>query len=138
MIYLTRRERFSAAHRMFRPDLSDDQNHKLYGQCSNPDWHGHNYILYVTVKGEIDPEIGYLMNLKKLKEIINREVIKKIDHKNLNTQVDFMKNRLASTENIAIAIWEVLDEAIKMEGANLHCVKIAETENNYIEYFGQD
>jgi 6-pyruvoyltetrahydropterin/6-carboxytetrahydropterin synthase len=136
MVYLTRRERFSAAHRMFRPDLSDQQNEDLYGQCSNPDWHGHNYILYVTVKGEIDPKIGYLMNLSRLKEIIKDKVIKKLDHRNLNTQVDFMKDKIVSTENIAISIWEILDDRIKDEGAELHCIKIAETENNYIEYYG--
>lgn len=136
MVYLTRRERFSAAHRMFRPDLSDQQNEDLYGLCSNPDWHGHNYILYVTVKGEIDPKMGYLMNLSRLKEIIKEEVIKKLDHRNLNTQVDFMKDKIVSTENLAIAIWEILDNTIKNEGAELHCVKITETENNYIEYYG--
>lgn len=136
MVYLTRRERFSAAHRMFRPDFNDKKNEDLYGQCSNPDWHGHNYILYVTVKGEVDPDMGYLMNLSRLKEIIKEFIINKLDHKNLNTQVDFMKNKIVSTENLAIAIWEILDDIIKDEGALLHCVKIAETENNCVEYYG--
>jgi 6-pyruvoyltetrahydropterin/6-carboxytetrahydropterin synthase len=137
LIYLTRRERFSAAHRMFRPDFSDEHNHEIYGQCSNPEWHGHNYILYVTVKGEVNPELGYLMNLKTLQALIKEHIIEQLDHRNLNTQVDFLMNRLASTENIAIAIWEVLEPHIRKEGADLHSIKVAETENNYIEYFGK-
>ena len=136
MIYLTRRERFSSAHRMFRTELTDSENYELYGQCSNPEWHGHNYELFVTVKGEMDKKYGYRMNLTKLKTIIRKHVIDKLDHMNLNTQVDFMKDKLASTENIAIAIWEILEEEIKKEGAYLHCIKVAETENNYIEYYG--
>ena len=136
MIYLTRRERFSAAHRMFNPELSDEENLRLYGQCSNPEWHGHNYILYVTVKGEINPELGYVMNLKTLKEIIKSEVIEKLDHKNLNTQVSFLSDNMVSTESIAVAIWKVLEKPVKKEGAELHCVKIEETENNFIEYYG--
>jgi len=136
MIYLTRRERFSAAHRMFRPDFSNEKNAEVYGQCSNPEWHGHNYELFVTVRGEINRELGYAMNLKKLKKIIQENVIVALDHKNINTEVDFMKGRLASTENIAIAIWEVLEPEILKEGVELHCVKITETENNYIELYG--
>lgn len=136
MIYLTRRERFSAAHRMFNPSLSDKENLELYGQCSNPEWHGHNYTLYVTVKGEINPELGYLMNLKRLKEIIHRQVIIPLDHKNINTQVPFMEGIPASTENIAIAIWNQLYDPVMNEGAQLHSVRITETENNEVEYFG--
>lgn len=138
MIYLTRRERFSAAHRMYNPSLSDSENLEIYGNCSNPEWHGHNYVLYVTVKGDVDPGLGYLMNLTKLKEIIKEYVLTPLDHRNINTQVDFMKGRMASTENIAIAIWEQLLDPIRKEGALLHSVKIAETENNFIEYFGED
>ncbi len=137
MIYLTRRERFSAAHRMFNSELSDDQNLELYGLCSNPDWHGHNYILYVTVKGEMNPELGYVMNLKRLKDIIKDKIISKLDHRNLNTQVDFLSDTMISTESIAMAIWKQLNDIIKAEGAELHCIKIEETENNSIEYFGE-
>ncbi len=136
MIYLTRRERFSAAHRMFRPDLDDKQNEEMYGLCSNPDWHGHNYTLFVTVKGEINPEIGYLMNLSRLKQIIKEHITDKLDHKNLNTQVDFMKNKIVSTENLVIGIWDILKSIIRKEGAELHCIRIEETENNFIEYYG--
>ncbi|HCC70277.1 MAG TPA: 6-pyruvoyl tetrahydrobiopterin synthase [Bacteroidales bacterium] len=136
MIYLTRRERFCAAHRMFRPDFSDEKNEEAYGPCSNPEWHGHNYELFVTVKGEMNKELGYAMNLKKLKEIINKHVIIHLDHMNINTQVDFMKGKLVSTENIAIVIWEILEPQVRKEGVELHCIKITETENNYIEYYG--
>ncbi len=137
MIYLTRRERFSAAHRMFNSELSDDENLELYGLCSNPEWHGHNYVLYVTVKGEMNPELGYVMNLKRLKDIIKDNIISKLDHRNLNTQVDFLSDKMISTESIALAIWKELNDIINAEGARLHCIKIEETENNYIEYFGE-
>lgn len=136
MIYLTRRERFCAAHRMFRQDWSDEENQKIFGKCSNPNWHGHNYVLWVTVKGESSPEHGFVMNINILKQLILENVISKIDHKNINLEVDFMKNKIATTENIAVAIWDVLKPLIEKEGALLHCVKIEETENNSIEYYG--
>ena len=136
MIYLTRRERFSAAHRMYKAEFSDEKNTELYGQCSNPGWHGHNYELFVTVKGEMNDELGYVINLKRLKQIIQEHVIGPLDHKNINTQVEFMQGKLASTENLAVSIWEVLEPHIKKEGVELHCVKLTETENNYIEYYG--
>lgn len=136
MIYLTRRERFSSAHRMFRQDLSDEENMKVYGKCSNPLWHGHNYVLKVTVKGEPDPEVGYFMNATRLKEIINERVIAKLDHKNMNVETDFMAGKVATTENLAIAIWDELRTPLASEGALLHCIRVEETENNFIEYYG--
>ncbi len=136
MLYLTRRETFNAGHRLFKPEWSDEENFRVYGKCSNPLWHGHNYVLYVTVKGQLNPETGFVVNLKTLSKIIKENVIEKIDHMNINTQVDFMKGRLASAENLATAIWEVLDPHIKLLGIELHCVKIVETENNYVEYYG--
>lgn len=136
MIYLTRRERFSSAHRMFRQDLSDEENMKVYGKCSNPLWHGHNYVLKVTVKGEPDPEVGYFMNATRLKEIINERVIAKLDHKNMNVETDFMAGKVATTENLAIAIWDELRAPLAAEGALLHCIRVEETENNFIEYYG--
>jgi 6-pyruvoyltetrahydropterin/6-carboxytetrahydropterin synthase len=136
MIYITRRERFSAAHRMFRQDWSDARNMEVFGKCSNPTWHGHNYILWVTVKGEPSEDIGFVMNLNTLKKIIQEKVIEKLDHKNMNTDVDFMAGRIATTENLAIAVWNELKVPVENEGALLHCVKIEETENNYIEYYG--
>ncbi len=136
MIYLTRRERFNAAHRMFRPEWDDEKNKEIFGKCSNPNWHGHNYTLYVTVKGELNPETGYVVNLKTLSKIINEKIVEKLDHKNINLEVDFMKGMIASSENLAIAIWQQLEPHIKKLGIGLHCVKIEETENNIIEYFG--
>ncbi|HOO98389.1 MAG TPA: 6-carboxytetrahydropterin synthase [Bacteroidales bacterium] len=136
MIYITRRERFSAAHRMFRADWSDEKNMEVFGKCSNPTWHGHNYVLWVTVKGELSEDHGFVMNLTTLKKIINGKVIDKLDHRNMNTDVDFMAGKIATTENLAIAIWNELKPVIEKEGAMLHCVKVEETENNYIEYYG--
>lgn len=136
LVYLTRRERFNAAHRMYQPEWSDEKNLEIFGKCSNPNWHGHNYVLFVTVKGQINPEIGYVVNLKSLSALINKHIIDKADHKNLNLEVDFMKNLNPSAENIAIAIWNQLEQHIKALGVDLHCVKLEETENNFVEYFG--
>ena len=137
MIYITRKASFNAAHKLSRPDWTEDKNTEVYGKCANPNWHGHNYHLYVTVKGEINPETGFLVDLKWLKDITNTYVVEKIDHKNLNLDVDFMKGKLASTENLAVAIWEQLVNLIAESGAQLHSIKIYETENNFVEYFGQ-
>lgn len=136
MIYITRRETFNAAHRLFRPEWDDEKNLQVFGKCSNPKWHGHNYVLYVTVKGEVDPHTGFLINLKDLSKIMNEKVIDQLDHKNMNLEVEFMKGRITSTENLAIGIWEQLEEPIKKLGAALHCVKVYETEKNYVEYYG--
>jgi 6-pyruvoyltetrahydropterin/6-carboxytetrahydropterin synthase len=136
MIYITRRERFSAAHRMFREDWSDEENYKVFGKCSNPNWHGHDYVIYVTVRGEISEGIGYFMNINTLKEIIKEKIIDKVDHKNLNLEVGFMNGIIATSENLAVAIWNELKPAIEKEGVFLHCIKIGETENNTIEYYG--
>jgi 6-pyruvoyltetrahydropterin/6-carboxytetrahydropterin synthase len=136
MIYLTRRERFCAAHRMFRKEWSDEVNMQVFGKCSNPNWHGHNYILWVTVKGEPSEENGFVMNMNILKQIIIDNIISKVDHKNINLEVGFMKGKIATTESLAIAIWNELKPFVLKEGADLHCVKIEETENNSIEYYG--
>ncbi len=136
MIYITRKEHFNAAHRLFRPDFSDEKNLEVFGKCSNPNWHGHNYELFVTVCGEIDPETGFLINLKELSRIINELVVEKLDHKNVNLEVDFMAGKLASSENLAIAIWEQLEEPVSLTGASLYNVKLFETERNFVEYFG--
>jgi 6-pyruvoyltetrahydropterin/6-carboxytetrahydropterin synthase len=136
MLYLTRRERFCAAHRMFREDWTDEMNFEVFGKCSNKNWHGHNYVLWVTIKGEPSPENGFVMNINILKKVILEKVISKVDHKNINLDVDFMKGKIATTENLAVAIWGELKPGIEREGAILHCVKIEETENNFIEYYG--
>ena len=136
MIYLIRRERFSAAHRMFRQDWSDEKNREVFGKCSNPNWHGHNYVLWVTVKGESSDDHGFVMNINTLKRIIQEKVIAKIDHRNINLEVDFMKDKIATNENLATAIWNELKLPVEKEGVQLHCVRIEETENNMIEYYG--
>ena len=137
MVYLTRRERFSAAHRLFDPALSDAENEQLYGPCSNPKWHGHNYILWITIRGEMDPDTGYVVDLKELSLIIREKVILKLDHRNINLEVDFMKDLRASTENLAIGIWNQLEPSIRELGVDLHSVRLEETENNSVEYFGE-
>jgi 6-pyruvoyltetrahydropterin/6-carboxytetrahydropterin synthase len=134
---ITRRERFSAAHRLFRKDWDDEKNREVFGLCSNPNWHGHNYELFVTIKGEIDPKTGFVVNIKQLSRLIREYVIDKIDHKNMNTEVDFMQDTLASTENLAVAIWETLEPPVARLGQILYCVKIKETENNFVEYYGR-
>ena len=136
MVYITRREHFNAAHRLFRPDYSDEKNKDIFGKCSNPNWHGHNYTLWVTVKGELNPETGFVADLRSLSELVRERILDKLDHKNINLEVDFMQGKLASTENLAIAIWNELSKSISEIGAQLHCVKIEETENNSVEYYG--
>ena len=136
MVYLTRRERFCAAHRLYDPQLSDAENEEKYGLCANPNWHGHNYILWVTVKGEVNPKNGYVVDLKDISSILRENVISKLDHKNINLEVDFMKDQIVSTENLAVAIWNEIIEDIHKLDVELHCVKIQETENNSVEYYG--
>jgi 6-pyruvoyltetrahydropterin/6-carboxytetrahydropterin synthase len=136
MIYITRRERFNAAHRLFKPEYSDEKNLQVFGKCSNPNWHGHNYTLFVTVKGDVNPDTGFLVNLKDLSELIDQHVIEKLDHRNINLEVDFMDGQLASTENLAIGIWNELLNPIAALGAQMHSIKLYETENNYVEYLG--
>ncbi len=136
MIYLTRREKFNAAHRLYRDDWSDEKNLEVYGPCSNPNWHGHNYNLFVTVKGNIKPELGYVVDLKNLSKLIRDRIIDRIDHKNINLEVAFMKDRVASAENMAMAIWDELEAHVKELGVELHKIRLEETENNFVEYYG--
>ncbi len=137
MIYITRREHFNAAHKLHNPNWTDEQNAETFGKCANPNWHGHNYNLYVTVKGNVNPDPGYSVNLKELSSIIRTYITDKLDHKNLNLDVDFMKGLMPSTENVAIAIWKELLPYVNKLNCKLHCVKLYETENNYVEYFGE-
>ena len=136
MIHLTRKETFSAAHRMFRVDWSLKKNEKVFGKCANSNFHGHTYSIFVTVKGNPNPETGYILDLKKLSAIIKALVINKCDHKNLNKDVDFLKGILPSTENIAIAIWNQLKTHIESLNCQLYCIRVCESENNFSEYFG--
>jgi 6-pyruvoyltetrahydropterin/6-carboxytetrahydropterin synthase len=136
MVHITRRERFNAAHRLFCAEWDDTKNLDVFGKCSNPNWHGHNYELFITVKGEINPTTGFVINLSKLSQIAREMVILKLDHKNINLDVDFMQGKLASTENLVVAIWNELAPEISLLGAELHCLKLMETENNFVEYYG--
>lgn len=136
MVYVTRRERFNAAHRLFREEWSDDKNMEVFGRCSNPNWHGHNYEIHVTVKGPVRDETGFVVNLKELSKILKKRIIEKVDHRNLNLEVDFLKGKIISSENLAKAFWREIEHDIKLLGAELYCMKITETENNYVEYFG--
>ncbi len=135
MIYITRKEHFNAAHKIFNPDWTEEQNDAVFGKCANKNWHGHNYELFVTVKGEINPESGFVINLRDLGALIKTDVTNILDHKNLNLDVVGM-DIMPSTENVAVFIWNRLVDKIKHLGATLHCVKLHETDSNYVEYFG--
>lgn len=135
MVYVTRRATFSASHRLYNPDLTDAQNEAIFDKCSNKNGHGHNYVVEVTVGGEPNPKTGYVIDLKKLKEIVRREVIERVDHKHLNLDVGFMQGIIPTAENIAKAIWKVLEP--KIDEGRLHSVRLHETENNVVEYRGE-
>lgn len=136
MVFITRREKFNAAHKLFRPEWSKEKNLEVFGKCSNPNWHGHNYELFVTVKGKPGADTGFVIDLKKLSQLINEKIITPLDHRNINLDVDFMKGKIASTEVLAVAIWEQLQPSVNQHGGELHSVRLHETENNYVEYFG--
>ncbi len=135
-VYITRRERFNAAHKLHREDWSDEKNLEVFGKCSNKNWHGHNYTIYVTVKGTPSKETGFVMNLKILSRILKEEIIEPLDHKNMNLDVPFMKGVIPTTENLAIKIWETIEARVKDSGGELVKIRIEETENNFVEYFG--
>jgi len=135
-MFITRRFHFSASHRVYNPGLSDEENLKVYGKCSNPNGHGHNYIMDVTVSGEVDEQTGFVMDLSQLKLIVEENIISKVDHKNLNIDVDFMKDVLPSTENIARKFWEQIAGKINTDARKLYSIKISETVNNSVEFRG--
>jgi 6-pyruvoyltetrahydropterin/6-carboxytetrahydropterin synthase len=135
IVYLTRIEHFNAAHRLYNPLWSDEKNEEVYGKCANANWHGHNFELYVTVKGTPSSETGFVMDAKKLSTIVNKSVIDIVDHRNLNIDVPFMEGKTTSIENLVIGIWEILEPLIPSP-VKLHCVKLVETPRIYIEYFG--
>lgn len=137
MIYLTRKEHFNAAHKLWNPNWSEAKNQEIFGKCANHNWHGHNFDLYVTVKGKPHPETGFVMDLKKMSSLIQDHIIEKLDHKNLNVDVDFMKDKMASTENLAMAIWNILAPKLEQPNCRLHCIKLYETERNFVEYYGE-
>jgi 6-pyruvoyltetrahydropterin/6-carboxytetrahydropterin synthase len=135
MVYLTRLEHFNAAHKLANPNWSREKNEEVFGVCANENWHGHNFDLYVTIKGEVDADTGFLMDVKKLKVLIKDHVIAKVDHKNLNLDVDFLKGKMCSTENLAMGIWQQLEPHLPAR-VKLHCIKLFETAKIFVEYFG--
>jgi len=138
LIYITRKFHFSASHRVFNPALSDEENFKIYGKCSNPNGHGHNYVMEVTVAGEIDPGIGFVMDLTELKLLVEKEIIDKVDHKNLNVDVPFMNDVLPSTENIAVTFWQQIESKINNSNRKLYSIRVEETVNNSVTYKGSN
>jgi 6-pyruvoyltetrahydropterin/6-carboxytetrahydropterin synthase len=135
MVYVTRREVFSASHRLWNPNLSEPKNVELFDKCANVNGHGHNYVLEVTVAGSPRPESGYVVDLKTLKRIIRSEIVEKVDHKHLNLDVPFLQGVIPTAENIAKAFWNVLEGKI-LDG-KLFAVRLSETENNSVEYRGE-
>ena len=136
MVYLTRAEHFNAAHKLYNENWSEEKNLEVFGRCSNANWHGHNYELFVTVKGEPNPETGFIFNAKTLGDLIKKVIVDKVDHRNLNLDVDFMQGKFTSAENFAIGIWNELLPHIEKEGIQLHCIKLQETPRIYVEYYG--
>ncbi|ACY47098.1 6-carboxytetrahydropterin synthase [Rhodothermus marinus] len=135
-VYVTRRVHFNAAHRLHNPARSEAWNRETFGPCNHPNWHGHNYVLEVTVAGEPDPETGFVLNLSHLKEILETRILQKLDHKNLNLDVDFLQGVIPTTENLAVAIWRELEDALP--AGRLHRIRLYETEHNYVEYYGEE
>ncbi|MEO7308038.1 MAG: 6-carboxytetrahydropterin synthase [Ferruginibacter sp.] len=135
MVYVTRIEHFNAAHKLFNPAWSREKNEEVFGKCANENWHGHNFELYVTLKGEPDPETGFVFDVKKLSIIVKEHVIDKLDHKNLNVDVDFLKGKICSSENLVIGIWNELLPHLPAD-VQLHCLKLYETPRIFVEYYG--
>jgi len=139
MIYVSRKEHFNAAHKLWNDNWSEEKNFEVFGPCANKNWHGHNFDLIVTVKGIPEPETGFVIDLKKLGQIIDDYVLEELDHKNINIDVPFMKGKMASTEILAMEIWNILAPKVKEEAPNacLHSVELFETLKNSVKYFGQ-
>ena len=134
MVYLTRIEHFNAAHRLYNDKWDEETNLEVFGKCANTNWHGHNYELHVTVKGDPDPNTGFIMNAKELSQLIKEKITDVLDHRNLNLDVDFLKGLQPTTEVLAKCIWQQLDPHIST--CDLHCIKLVETHAIYVEYFG--
>jgi 6-pyruvoyltetrahydropterin/6-carboxytetrahydropterin synthase len=134
-VYITRQVHFNSAHRLFNPGKSLAWNRRQYGLCTNPHWHGHNYVLEVTVAGEPHPETGYIIDLSELKRILHDAVVDKCDHRNLNDEVDFLRGTIPSTENLVIAFWREIEPHLP-RGARLHRVRLFETPRNFADFYG--
>lgn len=137
MVYLTRVEHFNAAHKLYNPAWSAEENKDVFGKCANDNWHGHNYELHVTIKGEPDPQTGFIYNAKTLGDLVKDVIVEQVDHRNLNLDVPFMQGKFTSAENFAMGIWNELKPQIENNSnAKLHCIKLVETPKIYVEYFG--
>jgi len=134
-VTVTRRIKFNAAHRVHNPALSDEENQAIFGKCNNPNWHGHNYTLDISVRGEIDPRTGYVLDLSQLKAIVEREIIQYVDHRNFNLDVPFLRGVIPTSENIIVAFWRILKPAVTP--GTLTRLVLWETDNNYVEYGGE-
>ncbi|HEX9651453.1 MAG TPA: 6-carboxytetrahydropterin synthase [Cyclobacteriaceae bacterium] len=139
-ILVSRKEHFNAAHKLYNPHWSKEKNVEVFGPCANENWHGHNFDLIITVKGEPDQDTGFVVDLKKLSNLIRSRIIDKLDHKNLNLDVDFMQGKMASCENLVFEVWKILEPEIPLlsKNANLHSIRLYETPRNFIEYYGED
>ena len=135
MVYLTRIEHFNSAHKLFNPNWTKEKNDEVFGKCANENWHGHNFELFVTIKGDPDPDTGFIFDAKKLSAIVQERIVEKLDHRNLNVDVDFMSGKLCSIENLVIAIWNELQPHLPA-AVQLHCLKLVETSKIYVEYYG--
>jgi 6-pyruvoyltetrahydropterin/6-carboxytetrahydropterin synthase len=133
-VTITRRMHFSAAHRVHNPALSDDENRSLFGKCNNPNWHGHNYMLDVSVRGPVDATTGYVVDLGRVRDVVQQHVVDKVDHRNLNLEVDFLRGTIPTTENVVVAMWRVLEPVLRP--ATLVRLVLWETVNHYVEYDG--
>ena len=137
MVYIKRTEKFCAAHKLWNKNWDAEKNHLVFGKCANENYHGHNYVLDVTVKGNVDPETGFVMNFTELKRILKERIVNIVDHKNLNVDIDFLENKFTSAEVMAAEFWKRIESDIKGAGAQLHCVSLKETDNNVVEYYGE-
>ena len=138
MVIITRRVTFCASHKLYNPLWTNEENLAIFGGCANPKGHGHNYVLWVSVKGKVHPTTGFVINLKDLRQLLEEKIIAKVDHKNLNEDVDFLQNINPTTENLCLTFWRMITQEITHLGAQLYCVKLQETENNTVEYYGEE
>ncbi len=139
MVHVSRKEHFNAAHKLYNPNWTKEKNDAVFGPCANENWHGHNFELIVTVKGRPDAETGFVIDLKKLSKLIKERIIDKVDHKNLNVDVDFMFGKLASCETLVMEFWKILAPEIeKISAAKLYSLILYETPRNFVEYFGEE
>lgn len=136
MVYLTRIEHFNAAHRLYNPEWSAEKNEEIFGKCANGNWHGHNFELFVTIKGKPDPDTGFIFDAKKLGAIVKERIIEKLDHRNLNLDVPFMQGKRCSIENLVVEIWKELEPGLPGQ-VQLYCLKLVETSKIYVEYYGE-